>query len=55
MVKNYNLAKSISDASWSMFRDWIDYYVKVFTTHAVAVAPHYTSQECSSCGVIVKK
>jgi len=55
MVKNHCLAKSISDASWSMFTDWIDYYVKVFDTHAVAVAPHYTSQECSSCGVIIKK
>jgi len=55
MVKNHCLAKSISDASWSMFTDWIDYYVKVFDTHAVAVAPHYTSQQCSSCGVIVKK
>ena len=54
MVKNYCLAKSISDASWSMFTDWIDHYVKVFNTDAVAVAPHYTSQECSSCGVIVK-
>jgi putative transposase len=55
MVKNHNLAKSISDASWSMFTNWIDYYVKVFSSHAVAVAPHYTSQQCSSCGVIVKK
>ena len=55
MVKNHCLAKSISDASWSMFTNWIDYYVKVFNTDAVAVAPHYTSQECSSCGVIVKK
>lgn len=38
MVKNHNLAKSISDASWSMFTNWIDYYVKVFGSHAVAVA-----------------
>lgn len=55
MVKNHNLAKSISDASWSMFTSWIDHYVKVFGSHAVAVAPHYTSQECSSCGAVVKK
>ncbi|KAB8332764.1 IS200/IS605 family element transposase accessory protein TnpB [Scytonema tolypothrichoides VB-61278] len=55
MVKNHHLAKSISDASWSMFTDWVDYYAKVFDTWAIAVAPHYTSQDCSVCGTRVKK
>jgi putative transposase len=55
MVKNHHLAKSISDASWSLFIDWVDYYAKVFDTWAIAVAPHYTSQDCSVCGTRVKK
>ncbi len=55
MVKNHKLAKSISDASWSMFRTWLEYFGKVFTRKIVAVKPHFTSQNCSSCGEIVKK
>lgn len=55
MVKNHCLAKSISDASWTMFRGWVEYFGKVFGVATVAVAPHYTSQQCSSCGAIVKK
>jgi putative transposase len=55
MVKNHKLAKSISDASWSMFRDWVEYFGKVFGKVTVAVSPHYTSQNCSTCGTIVKK
>jgi putative transposase len=55
MVKNRHLAKSISDASWSLFTSWVDYYAKVFGTWAIAVAPHYTSQDCSVCGTRVKK
>lgn len=55
MVKNHNLAKSISDASWSLFRMWIEYFGKVFGVVTVAVPPHYTSQKCSNCGEIVKK
>uniref|UniRef100_UPI00257B50A7 RNA-guided endonuclease InsQ/TnpB family protein n=1 Tax=Candidatus Cyanaurora vandensis TaxID=2714958 RepID=UPI00257B50A7 len=55
MVKNHHLAKSISDASWSMFRAWLEYYGKVMGRIVIAMAPHYTSQECSSCHVIVKK
>jgi len=55
MVKNHHLAKSISDASWSMFRDWLEYYGRVMGRVVIAIAPHYTSQECSSCHVIVKK
>ena len=55
MVKNHKLAKSISDASWSMFREWLDYFALVFDKVAVAVPPHYTSQNCSNCGTVVKK
>ena len=55
MVKNHNLAKSINDVAWSMFRDWIEYYAKVFGVAVVAVAPHYTSVDCSKCGKQVKK
>ena len=55
MVKNHKLAKSISDASWSMFRTWLEYFGKVFNREIVAVKPHFTSQKCSSCGEIVKK
>jgi putative transposase len=55
MVKNHHLALGISDASWSLFTDWVDYYGKVFDTWVVAVPPHYTSQDCSVCGTRVKK
>ena len=55
MVKNHKLAKSISDASWSMFRDWVEYFGKVFGKVTIAVPPHYTSQNCSTCGTTVKK
>ncbi|MEM7553882.1 MAG: RNA-guided endonuclease TnpB family protein [Cyanobacteria bacterium P01_A01_bin.84] len=55
MVKNHRLAKSISDVSWSLFRQWVEYFGKVFGVVTVAVLPHYTSQNCSKCGEIVKK
>ena len=55
MVKNHKLAKSISDASWSMFRDWVEYFGKVFGKVTIAVPPQYTSQNCSNCGTTVKK
>jgi putative transposase len=55
MVKNHCLAKSINDASWYQFRVWVEYFGKVFKRVTVAVNPQYTTQECSSCGEIVKK
>jgi putative transposase len=55
MVKNHKLAKSISDASWSMFRQWVEYFGKVFGKVTVAVPPQYTSQNCSHCGKQVVK
>lgn len=55
MVKNHRLAKSISDASWSIFTDWLDYFGRIHGRFVYSVAPHYTSQNCSNCGEIVKK
>jgi putative transposase len=55
LLRNHCLAKSIADASWYLFRQWIEYFAGKFGKQAVAVAPHYTSQKCSNCGVIVKK
>lgn len=55
MVKNHCLAKSINDASWTQFREWLEYFAGKFERVAVAVNPQYTSQKCSNCGAIVKK
>ena len=55
MVKNHCLAKSISDASWYQFRVFLEYFGSVFGRITIAVNPAYTSQECHSCGTVVKK
>jgi putative transposase len=55
MVKNHNLAKSISDASWYQYTQWLEYYGKIWDKAVVAVSPNYTSQDCSHCGHRVKK
>jgi putative transposase len=55
IVKNHKLAKSISDAAWSQFAQWLPYFGKVYGKTVVAVTPQYTSQDCSTCGNSVKK
>src|SRR4028119_2390167 len=55
MVKNHKLAKSISDAAWDKFAQWLKYFGKIYGKTVVAVAPQYTSQDCSNCGNLVKK
>ena len=55
MVKNHRLAKSISDAAWRQFFEWLEYYGQVFGKIVITVPPQYTSSECSSCHRIVKK
>lgn len=55
MVKNHRLAKSINDAAWRQFFEWLEYYGQVFGKIVIAVPPQYTSTECSSCHRIVKK
>jgi putative transposase len=55
LLKNHCLAKSISDVSWYLFRQWLEYFAGKFGRLAIAVAPQYTSQKCSDCGAVVKK
>ena len=55
LVRNHKLAKSISDAAWGRFLEWVRYYGLIHAVPVVAVAPHFTSQQCSGCGQIVKK
>jgi len=50
MVKNHCLAKSISDASWSMFRTVLTSKGESAGREVIAVNPAYTSQDCSGCG-----
>ena len=55
MVKNHNLAKSITDAGWYQFRVWLEYFGYKFGKITVAVPPQYTSVNCSECGAKVTK
>ncbi|WP_418904077.1 RNA-guided endonuclease InsQ/TnpB family protein [Moorena producens] len=55
LVKNHCLAKSINDAGWYQFREWLEYFGQKFGRITVAVNPAYTSQNCSNCSEVVKK
>ncbi|MGB5709952.1 MAG: transposase [Waterburya sp.] len=55
MVRNRKLAKSISDAGWNIFRQWLEYFGYKYGKITVAVPPHNTSQDCSNCGQKVEK
>ncbi len=41
--------------AWRLFREWLEYFGKVFGVPVIAVPPHYTSQNCSNCGEKVEK
>src|SRR6266567_3522227 len=55
MVRNHHLAKSIHDAAWGTFICWVKAYGLMHNVPIIAVAPHFTSQDCSACGALVKK
>ena len=55
LVRNSKLAKSITDAGWTQFRSWVEYYGWKMGKITVAVPPHYTSSDCPKCNKRVKK
>ena len=50
MVHNRCLAKSISDAAWSLFFTLLFFKAACAGRTVVKVNPAYTSQDCSNCG-----
>lgn len=50
LLKNHHLAKSISNASWSLFRQMLEYKCKWYGKKLIAVDPKNTSRICSNCG-----
>ena len=50
LLKNHCLAKSITNNSWYLFREMLEYKCKWYGKQLVVVSPNYTSQICSNCG-----
>ena len=50
LLKNHSLAKSITNNSWYLFREMLEYKCKWYGKQLVVVSPDYTSQICSNCG-----
>lgn len=55
MVKNKHLAKSIHEVAWNQLIEFTTYKAEYAGKKVKLVNPHNTTQECSSCGAIVKK
>lgn len=55
MARNPRLARSITDASWTMLRQMLEAKAASAGRSVIAVPPQWTSQKCSGCGEIAQK
>ena len=55
MIRNNKLSKAIADASWAKFIQMLEYKAESAGVQVIKVNPRGTTQECSDCGIIVKK
>ena len=55
MMKNHRMAKSIGDAAWNQFIQFLIYKAEEADKQVIQVNPAYTSQDCSECGYRVAK
>lgn len=52
MQKNHHLAKSIGDASWGTYKQFLRYKAWSAGCEVIGVSPNNTTRECSNCGNI---
>ncbi len=55
MLKNRHLSKSISDAGWSIFFNYLRFKAECAGSYVIEVEPKYTSQICNQCGALTQK
>ncbi|WP_208813351.1 RNA-guided endonuclease InsQ/TnpB family protein [Micromonospora echinofusca] len=56
MVKNHTLARAISDAAWTTFRELLTYKCQWYGRDLVVIDRWYPSSKvCSSCGHLTEK
>ena len=55
MIEGSHYAKSIADASWNQFRQYLTYKAEDAGRRMEFVNPAYTTQKCTNCGEIEKK
>ncbi|GBF79288.1 transposase, IS605 OrfB family protein [Aphanothece sacrum FPU1] len=56
MVKNHRLAKSISDAGWRQFFEWLEYYGQVFGKIVIIVKKSLSQRtHICQCGLILDR
>jgi len=55
MVKNHNLAKSISDAGWGQFVSFLTYKAEEAGCYVKKINPRNTSKTCNICGYIYQE